>query len=66
MTTPMKPSKVALQRRKRTVSPRKSAAPKVVKSGAVKLSATASESGSRASAEKDMSMELSPTAVRQK
>ena len=66
ITTPMKPSTVALQRRRRTVSPRKSAAPKVVNRGAVKLRATARDSGSRAKAEKDISMELSPTEVRQK
>ncbi len=42
MIAPAKPTAVAVQRRRRTVSPRKSAAPAVTNSGAVKVSAVTS------------------------
>src|SRR3546814_17188861 len=48
MTTPSKPTAVAVQRRARTVSPRKSDAPTVAKSGTVKFSDTPSASGRKA------------------
>ena len=50
ISVPRKPTRVAVQRRARTTSPSTSAAPAVANSGTVKLSATASPSGSSASA----------------
>src|SRR3546814_13532992 len=50
MTTPSKPTAVAVQRRARTVSPTKRAAPPVAKSGTVKFHDNDSASGGQAMA----------------
>ena len=50
ISTPRKPTPIALQRRRRTTSPSTSAASRVAKIGAVKPSAVTCESGVMASA----------------
>ena len=63
-STPMKPTTVAVQRRRRTTSCSTSAAPTVAKSGAVKLSATASASGINDTAMNQHSMATRPMPAR--
>ena len=63
-SVPRKPITTAVQRRRRTVSPRITAARIVVKNGAVKPSAVASVIGSSETDQNQHSMLTMPTAAR--
>ncbi len=63
-TTPKSPMAIALQRRARTRSPRRSAASTVAKSGAVKLSAVAVASGTSVMPMNHVTIETKATPAR--
>jgi len=63
-STPMKPATTALQRRRRTTSPRKITAPMVTNNGEEYDSATASASGRFTIAQKPASMPPMPSTQR--